>query len=152
MSHRPKVPSTLKFLEGVVSSFLLSFELSHFLFLNEETPGITIPKKGSALVPVALCEGLLGRRHDSQLAPEPTSLLLVWPEGGVPTVPTLLTKEQSNRDKRLVHGHTMFTVARPVSEPSSLPSFVLDHFTMSLPLRSAPKGRSLPAQPSAGPP
>lgn len=33
MSHRPKVPSTLKLLEGIEVSLLLSLEFFHFLFL-----------------------------------------------------------------------------------------------------------------------
>lgn len=37
MSHRPKIPSTLKFLEGVEVSFLLSLEFFQFLLLCQES-------------------------------------------------------------------------------------------------------------------
>lgn len=37
MSHRPKVASALKSLEGVEVSLLFSLELFNFLFLNQES-------------------------------------------------------------------------------------------------------------------
>lgn len=49
MSHRPEVPSTLKFLEGVEASFLLSLEFFHFLFLHQEPQVSRFPESPSFL-------------------------------------------------------------------------------------------------------
>lgn len=44
VSHGPKVPSTLKFLEGVEVSFLFSLEFFHFLFLRQESQVSQLPE------------------------------------------------------------------------------------------------------------
>lgn len=95
MSHRPKVPSTLKFLEGVVGSFLLSFELFHFLFLHKKkNSGVTIPKEGSPLIPAPLVKASwVGDTILNVLQNQPAYSRK--PEGGVTAVPTLLRRNKA---------------------------------------------------------
>lgn len=80
MSRRPKVPSTLKFLEGVEVSFLLSLKLFNFLFLYEESQvsqfpkGRPVPRAGVTLPalrdPQTHCSGRLRRCPPSPPSPQ----------------------------------------------------------------------------------
>lgn len=58
MSHRPKVASTLKLLEGIEVSLLFSFELFNFLFLNQESQCHSSQRGDFQAL-----EGLLHTRH-----------------------------------------------------------------------------------------
>lgn len=63
MSHRPKVPSTLKLLEGIEVSLLLSLEFFHFLFLASVKLFVPVVDHGLGPGQSAVLNGILTDRR-----------------------------------------------------------------------------------------
>lgn len=140
MSHRPKVPSTLKFLEGVEVSFLLSLKFFNFLFLYQESQVSRFPKRAPGshewARPSVLCRT---HRRTAHVA------------CGGPHVPMSLLQEQRTLgDHGLAGSHTTFEVAKQHLNRPTGSRLAPGHFTMLLPPHIAQRGQGLPTWPPAG--
>lgn len=140
MSHRPKVPSTLKLLEGVEVSFLLSLEFSNFLFLYQESQVSQFPQRALPWPRWLLCVGTtLPELRNPQ----------VYSSRGLWEAPHFTAEgTEAAGDRRLAHSHTTFRAATQRWTWASGSSLALDHFT-TLPATSHGPARS--GAPGPGP-
>lgn len=150
MSHRPKVPSTLKFLEGVEVSFLLSLKFFNFLFLYQESQVSRFPKRAPGshewARPSVLCRT---HRRTAHVA------------CGGPHVPMSLLQEQRTLgDHGLAGSHTTFAVAeqhlnRPTGRPGPgwppATSQCCCHLTLPREVESSRPGPQLATRHGVGP-